>query len=646
MGIRVLGYFSRHSPGAETGGFTKVIRNCLFPALVLFIMFLWGCRTPEEYHKNADEVAAKIITQKQQEALGKTESFSIERPSDILRRRLMAEQGLAFSTGASLGTDKLRRLKYWPEADHSYGVSSQVIETPIISDKSLRLSLLDTLQIGARNSSDYQSNKETVFQNALALDLARNDFRTIIKGSGVGKNPTIGSTLKTNTTGDSTVTDVTTNSGVGVSRKLKNGISLSAALAADLVNLLTQGGASSLGLTGDASVTIPLLRGAGKHIVTEPLTQAERDVIYAMYDFERYKRTFAVSIARDYFSVLRQMDSVTNAEDRYRSAVTSARWARRRGDAGLMSEIQVDQAFQQELSSRNSWISAQQRLRSLLDSFKNSLGLPTDAFIELDPNDLQQLRIEAEKLVEELRNTVRPEVSENVPPADAPVELIPASYEDAGPYEMDESSAIKLAFENRLDLRMAVGEVYDAQRKVVVAADNLKAGLNLGGSLSRSYDDSTGPITYQGGTYRGLLSLDLPFERTSERNAYRNSLISLERATRSVQSLEDQIKLSVRTALRSLLESRESLKIQAQSVVVAEKQERSSKMFLEAGRIEIRDLLDAQAALLRSRNDLTAAVVTYRTTELELQRDLGVLGVNEKGLWQEFSPEGINHVRK
>ena len=40
---------------------------------------------------------------------------------------------------------------------------------------------------------------------------------------------------------------------------------------------------------------------------------------------------------------------------------------------------------------------------------------------------------------------------------------------------------------------------------------------------------------------------------------------------------------------------------------------------------------------------LTSAIVSYRIAELELQRDLGLLEVNEKGLWQEFSPEEIDH---
>ncbi len=169
--------------------------------------------------------------------------------------------------------------------------------------------------------------------------------------------------------------------------------------------------------------------------------------------------------------------------------------------------------------------------------------------------------------------------------------------------------------------------------------------MTLGGAAAFAENDDDGVLSFHGGRYAALLSLDLPIERTRERDEYRNSLIDLERATRDVQNLEDDIKLAVRNELRTLLESRESLKIQAQSVLVAEKRVKSSQLFLEAGRIQIRDLLDAQDSLLSAQNALTRAVIDYRIAELELQQDMGVLAVNEKGLWREPSPEEINHVK-
>jgi outer membrane protein TolC len=217
---------------------------------------------------------------------------------------------------------------------------------------------------------------------------------------------------------------------------------------------------------------------------------------------------------------------------------------------------------------------------------------------------------------------------------------VPVSTEDAGRFEMDESVAVALAFENRLDLREADGRVYDAQRQVVVRADMLGADLTLLGGAQVGTEDGRFRVD------RALLTLDLPLERTRERNDYRNSLIDLEQAARNVQMLEDQIKLSIRNQLRALVQSRESLKIQARSVVVAQKQVKSSNLFLEAGLADMRDLREAQDALVAAENSLTSAVIDYRITELDLQRDMGLLKVDARGLWQEFSPEVTDHVEQ
>ena len=66
---------------------------------------------------------------------------------------------------------------------------------------------------------------------------------------------------------------------------------------------------------------------------------------------------------------------------------------------------------------------------------------------------------------------------------------------------------------------------------------------------------------------------------------------------------------------------------------------RSTNLFLQAGRAAIRDLLEAQEALVSAQNALTSAIVNYRIAELNLQRDLGTLEVGGDGLWTEFTPK-------
>jgi outer membrane protein TolC len=599
--------------------------------VILILCALSGCKAPATYRLAADKTATAIIQEKQTQALGRTEPQEVLRPSEILRRRILEQQGLPYSSQASLGTDALVPVPHWPDPGYPPAASSIDANIPVEPNGPVRISLIEALRVAAANSPEYQTRKERVFQAALDLDLTRNEFRTILTASG-------STNLTADDTGEPTRTQVSSQASGGLSRQLKSGAELTAALALDLTSLLAGGVGSTLGLRGDTSISIPLLRGAGRHIITEPLTQAERQVIYELWNFERYKKTFAVSVAREYFNVLQQMDRVKNAEDNYRSAIASARWSRRRADAGRIAEIEVDQAVQRELSARTQWISAQEQYKRALDNFKNTLGLPTDAQIELDRSDLERLQATGRQYIEQLRGSAQREVSRTSPAADAPVELVPPSKEGAGPLEMDESVAIKTALDNRLDLRVAIGQVYDAQRKVVVAADNLRTGLNLKGSASWTDNDDDGGLGFNGGRYSALLSLDLPLERTRERNAYRNSLISLEQAVRQVQTLEDQIKLAIRNDLRNLLESRENLKIQAQAVVVAEKRVKSTTLFLEAGRAAIRDLLEAQDALLAAQNALTAAVVSYRIAELELQRDLDLLHVDTTGLWKEYRP--------
>ena len=240
-----------------------------------------------------------------------------------------------------------------------------------------------------------------------------------------------------------------------------------------------------------------------------------------------------------------------------------------------------------------------------------------------------------------------------MPPADAPIELNEPSLENAGPFEMDATRAIELGLANRLDLRVVQGKVYDSQRKVVLFADALRAELTLLGSArvgeSRSIASAgldNAKLRTDKGLYSTLLTIDLPIERTAERNAYRNSYIALERTVRDVQNLEDDIKLSIRRSLRLMAESRETRMIQANAVYVAQNRVQSTTLFFEAGRIQIRDLLEAQESLVQAKNLLTAAVVAYRVAELAFQRDTGLLKIDYKGLWQEYNPEESKNVKE
>ena len=612
-----------------------------WPLLLLALaMLLSGCKSPTDYRDEADKVAHEIISDAQMQALGHAEDFFLERPSDILRRRLMTEQNLRYTGKESLGVDQLETDEHWPDPNYVMPTtdSERIVEVP--KAEPLRISLVEALQISARNSFSYQSRKEQIFKTALALDLERNNFRGIF-------NEQVENLISLNKTGGNSVVGMENSSTSSVSKNLKNGTELSGQFAVDLANLLTQGGRFSRGLKADATITIPLLRGSGEHIAAESLVQAERDMLYEIYNFERFKRTFAVNIASEYYNVLKRLDQIDNAEANYRGLVMSVRRARRRADAGELTEIEVDQAVQQQLGARERWISAMQSYESGIDDFKILLGLPADANIELHRSELKQIVDASDNITK--ANDDSGNIDEESVPADAPINLPPPSKENIGPYEISYGKAIDLAIKNRLDLRAVQGNVYDNQRNVIVKADRLRGELTLLGTASAGGNRSVGSagsddanIEFNRGFYSSLLTLDLPIERTAERNSYRNSLIDLEASIREFNTLEDDIKLNIRNKLRNLLNTRESIQIQAKAVVLAEKRVDSTNLFMQAGRAQIRDMLEAQDDLLSAQNSLTSAIISYRVAELELQRDMGLLQVNSKGLFDEFDPEALN----
>ena len=607
-----------------------------------------GCLPPSTYRHEADRVAYDIVTEAQKEALGATEPFSIERPAETLRRRLLLDQHLPYTANVSLGTYELDPIEQWPDDD--YLDEPRVEDTltdSYATDQSLRLTLFNALQIAAHESREYQTRKEAVFEAALQLDLERDAFRRTWSGvleglfeSGLEREIVVDD--QGNTDGQ-TVSGLEYGGTLGLTQRLKNGITFTGLIGLDLVTLLTQNRMYSRGVFADASIAIPLMRGAGEFVVTEPLTQAERNVLYAIYEFERFKREFVVRVADDYLGVLRQSDQVQNEEENYRGLITSTRRARRLADAGRLPEIQVDQSFQDELRARNRWVAAVESYQRRLDAFKLTLGLPTDAAIELDRAELDALAAKAERIIptEEPRDLEAPAAA-----ADDPIHLLPPGQGVAGPYELDETEAIPVALEHRLDLRVSLGRVHDAQRSIAVAADQLRADITLLGSGSTGERRNLSTVGLDDvnlrpdkGLYAALLTVDLPLERTAERNAYRVSLVRLEQAVRDVQELEDEVKLAVRNRLSELLEARETIQIQALAIAVAKRRVDSTSLFLEAGRAEIRDVLEAQEALVGAQNALTAALVNYRIGELALQRDLGVLAVNEEGIWREYAPK-------
>jgi outer membrane protein TolC len=454
------------------------------------------------------------------------------------------------------------------------------------------LTLADALRIALENSRQYQLRKEDLYLSALTLSGARFAFQPQFFA-----DSTVRAERAAN--GDKSIG---LESNAGFKQLLKTGGRVGLDLANDLLHFYTGGRSDSAASSIALTLSQPLLRGAGAKIAAENLTQAERNVIYEVREFSYYQDTFAFDIVTTYLRLVQQQDTVKNQYNNFLSRVS----LRERSVAlsvDRLAPFQADMAAQEELTARNSYILAVERYRNTLDQFKITLGLPVTYDIQLDEGVLAELEA---------------------------VGLLPVP--------LTEEQSFRMALDRRPDLLNEIDIFEDRKRKIVVAADNLKPGLLVfaGASLKSKEPTDYAKFDLRDYSVNGGLTLDLPLSRKIERNDYRESIINFERQLRNLALFLDELENDVRSDLRTLEQSRQSYDIQNRAKQLADRRVESSELSLQAGRIQVRDVVDAQTARVQAYNAATAALVDYHLTRMRLLLDLGILKTGKAKFWLDY----------
>jgi outer membrane protein TolC len=317
-----------------------------------------------------------------------------------------------------------------------------------------------------------------------------------------------------------------------------------------------------------------------------------------------------VTITDRFFAVLEYVQRLKNAKENEQNLDRNNRRATMMFEAGRMGSIEADQAKSQLLYARESVITMRRSFETRLDSFKMSIGLPPDALVDVDEAELDKLTIEIQKSAKDGTGGER---------------LFP-----------DEEDACTIALAKRLDLMNTRDTLNDAEREVMVAADMLRADVSVTGrgDTSRSFALNSNAHNDGGESWQFYVRADWPWNRRLERNAYKKKLIELEQTKRDIDEKEDGVKAAIRNGIRSLAAAESSYKIRSEALRVARMRVDSTAMFMESGRVIMRDVLEAQKALISAQDDLCAAIVGWQLRELELRRDMGILSISDVGMWQ------------
>jgi outer membrane protein TolC len=106
-------------------------------------------------------------------------------------------------------------------------------------------------------------------------------------------------------------------------------------------------------------------------------------------------------------------------------------------------------------------------------------------------------------------------------------------------------------------------------------------------------------------------------------------------ARRSFEQFQDELVVSVQSTFRELERRKQSVEIQKELIADQEKNVRIAQLLFEQGDNSNRDVVEAQQSLLDAKNSLIREQVSYEIARLGLLRDLGVLFVDENGVFKE-----------
>jgi outer membrane protein TolC len=200
-----------------------------------------------------------------------------------------------------------------------------------------------------------------------------------------------------------------------------------------------------------------------------------------------------------------------------------------------------------------------------------------------------------------------------------------------------EQEAIEIALNNRIDLTTQRQQVEDALRQVDIAVNGLLPALDLDANYlaNGSIDQAFGRSLPEDRFANVGLRLEVPLDQMAERNAYRASLIQRDRVQRNYSERVDQTGLQVRADLRELKRIGQSIEIAIDGIESDKKGLVIARLRYENGEIGSRDVTETQQGLLTATNGLIQLQVDYVIARLILLRDLGLLFIDDEGMWQE-----------
>ncbi len=418
----------------------RILNRSSYRISLCIVVFLSvaGC-TRTEYRQTADQQTYQILKEKSQDPRWRMPRMDITPdpmsrfydihdldtpplpPDDPAASEYMDQ---VYGMQGSPTWEQLHKIDHvenpnWPKAFGGGVYTGEVANIP-----ETRLTIEDAVKIGLRNSRDYQEQMENMYLAALALTFERYryDVRPIAFGNEIGTNITYD-----NTPNDGSGWGVGPTN-LGVSKLFPSGAQFMAELTNNTIWMLSGNSGSQTATTLAYSLVQPLGFNVQRTINLEKITQQERNVLYRIRDFARFRKDFYVTVvtgeralplpgssgsgelaflirgARSptvgFYYLLYEIQRLRNQKTTIRSLESLIRDLEALGEAGRATSLDVTE-LQSSLERGHLYLAHRERVvKTEMDRFKMQLGLPPDLKISLDDSLLRQFEFLDNELLE------------------------------------------------------------------------------------------------------------------------------------------------------------------------------------------------------------------------------------------------------
>ena len=595
--------------------------------LVVAIAIAFSCACQSNVIKKTDRSVYGLIEQRQKDALGATSDVRLEKEDG---RVVVTGEAYSFtprpvehklpeSFRVSTDTDANVELDVPSSDSNDEPIVSGDEEAEEVVDEEVRpsifsaeeqgevqvIGLKESLAFAMRSGRDLQDAREDLYLDALDLTLERHLWTPQFVA-----NATVDVAYSDAGGLNDLERAVTSVADVSLTQRLPYGGQITAQVIHSLVRDLEAHVTAVESGSVILQASLPLLRGAGR-VAYESRYSAERNLIYALRTFERFRRSYLVGVAARYFDLQRSKAAILNAYLSYQSGKRNWERAEAFNKVGKSRDVfEAPRAKASFRSAEAALVSAKEQHATALDRFKIFLGMAVDAKLEVLDQDADEQARALDKLLPDI----------------------------------DVAGAVEVALRFRLDILTEADRVDDTRRSVEIAKNRMLPDLDFAGGITFDSDpERANSASFN--TERNRWNAGLAFridDRKRERNAYRAALVNLRRSRRNFEEFVDTVRAEVRRARRRIEQQVDLRKIQDLNVTENTTRYEAAKAQFELGKSTNQDVVDADKDLLDARNGLADAVADYRNAILQFRLDTGTLRVTNTGEWDDSAHVAVD----